>query len=600
MIRTIRNILRDCWKGLEDRKTKRNVLIILLLAVMAIAPLLLLHPEDEEPEMYSETEHGTKTEATAIDETLEKLLESDAAEPPELSPGILNLRYLYPEGADEEALNSYAGAVYKELIERDRRYIADIYELSAESPRELAGRLGISGERVLGGYNPNDKKHDKDRADGWYISSFKNVNFRYINGDSEQTDSFSNIKEIMSLANVYCYYHDYTDYDKYRVICNELYSLSHSYKLSLGKVYYDDGCIQATVAQSEPESPEEESLSDDTVNETEENSLSREDEPSLRSEEKLVEMNGESYRLVYGEPDDKGRRSIAFLPAERDNTKDNVAEQELFSSASPSELASENETEPESIKEDSLRSSDDICPGHIDLNVAVRVLRLSEKQGLCSLLPDCCDDWAGGEGWAGWTEENISAARALSECDWYSLYGISASTTGSRQALYEEEISHYIDSLPEETADERIRLVRFALSSVGRVPYYWGGKANKPGYEGNDFGMRASEADYKGRILRGLDCSGWVQWVYWSALNDDLDGDSGTGELIDKGKKIRRSELKPGDIIIKTGDESHVVMFLEWAENGKIIGIHESSEGNNVSVDELIANYPYYRCLVQE
>jgi hypothetical protein len=39
-------------------------------------------------------------------------------------------------------------------------------------------------------------------------------------------------------------------------------------------------------------------------------------------------------------------------------------------------------------------------------------------------------------------------------------------------------------------------------------------------------------------------------------------------------------------------------MFLGWAENGKMVAIHENSGANNVSVNEVTASYPYYRKLI--
>ena len=69
--------------------------------------------------------------------------------------------------------------------------------------------------------------------------------------------------------------------------------------------------------------------------------------------------------------------------------------------------------------------------------------------------------------------------------------------------------------LPADLSDTRRELIRYALSSVGKIPYHWGGKASRPDYNGNNFGTLVP-ADTEGRILKGLDCSGWINWVYWS------------------------------------------------------------------------------------
>ena len=125
-----------------------------------------------------------------------------------------------------------------------------------------------------------------------------------------------------------------------------------------------------------------------------------------------------------------------------------------------------------------------------------------------------------------------------------------------------------------------------------------GRKGVIPGYTGNLFGALV-EPDPKGRIKKGLDCSGWVSWVYWSVTGERLAAKSTAG-LIHCGSPVARSQLKPGDIIIRTGDEAHVIMFLAWEENGRILCIHESSgAANNVTVSSLDANWEHYRKLLE-
>ena len=42
-----------------------------------------------------------------------------------------------------------------------------------------------------------------------------------------------------------------------------------------------------------------------------------------------------------------------------------------------------------------------------------------------------------------------------------------------------------------------------------------------------------------------------------------------------------------------------MVMFLEWAENGQMLVIHESSTAvNNVTLKVMEADWPYYRNLL--
>ena len=267
------------------------------------------------------------------------------------------------------------------------------------------------------------------------------------------------------------------------------------------------------------------------------------------------------------------------------------------------------EEEKQSANTETDVKSKNYCPGHVDLYVKVTIYGFEDAKGL-RMVALSADDQDENEatksldaalarnGWNGWTEEQMGYVQKLISQDWFKTYGLSISTINPKQPLTEEEISKYLSSLPDDISEARKAVIKFALSSVGKIPYYWGGKASAASYEKNGFG-RVIEADYKGRVLRGLDCSGWVQWVYWSAIGNRLNGASSTATLIGEGQKIRRSELQPGDIIVRVGADSHVVMFLQWAGNGNMIVIHENSGANNVSVSEVTANYPYYRKLIE-
>ena len=237
-----------------------------------------------------------------------------------------------------------------------------------------------------------------------------------------------------------------------------------------------------------------------------------------------------------------------------------------------------------------------VCPGHVDLNITVHIIGTEESS--CSLYD--LDERGGTvtDSWPGWTEEMKAFVADLKNQDWYENYGLSISDISLQAPMSPEEVDAYMASLPEDLSQERRELIRFALESVGRVPYYWGGKASSPGYAGNRFGTLIS-SDYKGRIRKGLDCSGWVSWVYWSATGERLPAE-GTSGLIQCGTAIARSQLQPGDIIVRTGSNAHVVMFLGWGSNGKLLCIHESSgSANNVTISELDANWKYYRKLIE-
>ena len=115
-------------------------------------------------------------------------------------------------------------------------------------------------------------------------------------------------------------------------------------------------------------------------------------------------------------------------------------------------------------------------------------------------------------------------------------------------------------------------------------------------YTGNNFGS-VTIPDHKGRILKGLDCSGWVNWVYWSVTGTHLPYE-GTEGLRTLGRQVKRQDLKPGDIVVITGSTPHVIMFLGFTSNGQIQCVHETGSANNVTIGVMNANWPYYRNLL--
>lgn len=234
----------------------------------------------------------------------------------------------------------------------------------------------------------------------------------------------------------------------------------------------------------------------------------------------------------------------------------------------------------------------------MNLNITIQILGLNDTEGLikADAIGNNPENMMEG-GWDGWDDYSIKMVEAIHSQDWYQDYGLSISTITVGNPLSASEIDAYMDKLPAGTSKKRKEIIQFALSSVGKVPYYWGGKASRSGYEGNFFGTPV-EPDTKGRILKGLDCSGWINWVYWSVTGERLAGES-TSSLVLCGRPIKRSELQPGDIIVKTGTGAHVVMFLGWTSNGQMQVIHESSASvNNVTVKTMTADWPYYRNLI--
>lgn len=247
----------------------------------------------------------------------------------------------------------------------------------------------------------------------------------------------------------------------------------------------------------------------------------------------------------------------------------------------------------------SQTESGQYCMGHIDLNITAVVIGIDDRKGLfhCADTPAKTGD---GADWNGWDDVSMACARSVAQQDWYAEYGLASPESAYVQnPLSGSEIAEYMKLIGENTSPKRRQVAEQALLSVGCIPYYWGGKPSAGGFEGNGFGT-VTAPDEDGRILRGLDCSGWINWVYWTALGSPLPAQSTSG-LMTCGRGVEKKDLRTGDILIRTGSQPHVYMFLAWAADGSMYLIHETT-GNvsNVTVGTYDLDLPCYRSLINE
>ena len=185
-------------------------------------------------------------------------------------------------------------------------------------------------------------------------------------------------------------------------------------------------------------------------------------------------------------------------------------------------------------------------------------------------------------------------ARRYYSGDWKALYGVDLSGGigfASADPLSDEEIQKILESLPEDLSGNRKEIIAFALSAVGRVPYQWGGKASGTGWSAS-FG--SSTPEEKGRS-NGLDCSGFVQWVYRSAIGRNIPGSTaGFGGYPRKSKE----NLKIGDLgFYKTpgSEDNHIGIYAGVDEYGNDTWIHcAGSTGSTIGT----GNFKYYVSLL--
>ena len=128
----------------------------------------------------------------------------------------------------------------------------------------------------------------------------------------------------------------------------------------------------------------------------------------------------------------------------------------------------------------------------------------------------------------------------------------------------------------------RKHILTTALSLVGKVPYFWGGKS-AAGWndEWNTPKLVTSAGSSSTGTIRpfGLDCSGFTDWTYKTAVGVSLH--AGTYGQWDNSYAIDESELLPGDLGFLMNDGgsgwNHVLIFAGYGEDGSRKWVH--SEG---------------------
>lgn len=184
-----------------------------------------------------------------------------------------------------------------------------------------------------------------------------------------------------------------------------------------------------------------------------------------------------------------------------------------------------------------------------------------------------------------WDEGNIEWCKNLYEQNWEELYegleGLNSVTVGS--SMSEAEIEALIGST-DGLSQERKNILSWAASAVGKIPYHWDWRSYWT-IDAEDWGTPCTP-DYKGRSLKGLDCSGFVVWCYNKSGYDPITcgwGSTGwTGSIADSPKtiKISQSELTPGDIGM-TGAYPYTHTGI-YAGNGKWIHCTGAPTNNTV------------------
>lgn len=246
-----------------------------------------------------------------------------------------------------------------------------------------------------------------------------------------------------------------------------------------------------------------------------------------------------------------------------------------------------------------------ICYGHKDLDIYITIYD-KEYAYAENLYPE---DWQSKsyakyiKTWVedgGWNDASREWCNNLFEVNWFDEYGFDIEggagfTAG--EVLTNREIEEIEKTFSGDVSEARKAIVSYALEYVGRIPYYWGGKASSKNYDDNNFGSTVKK-DYKGRTAKGLDCSGFVQWVYWCVLDDQLPGS--TAGYAGKYTRIGHDSLQPGDLgfaDIPGAKSNHIGIYAGQDENGNDYWVHCNSGAGNVSYNQTNCFHYYLRVM---
>ena len=488
---------------------------------------------------------------------------------------VLNLAYLYEDGADStDPADSYAGRLYDLLALKDASWISGLYDLYNYTPQQLAALLGLPETAVT--------------STSGIIPEFRNISVHFVNSEQQETGSTSNAREIISIINTLHYFGILKDMKTMEDCADKLWNASHKYSVRIGGIYYCDGsCLDETAdGRKDADESGSEAAGAQTAG------VETADAVIAGSEAAGTETAGAETVGTAAAGTEAVESGAAVGEPVGSMAASAAAEAETAAVASFSDASSIVSGASDTGPADSSRT----CPGHVDCTVLAVVKGTAEADSLFQAADTL--EAVKSSGWTGWNADTRNMAGALLAQDWSQEYGLYTVDYPVKGLLNSQEIELYMSLVPEDASRQRKDFVRYALTSVGKIPYYWGGKPSAPGYTGNGFGS-LTVPDEDGRLLKGLDCSGWINWVYWSVTGKGL-GAQSTGTLLGCGSPVARDELLPGDICIRFNPMAHVVIFLGWTAEGNMLCIQETTgNSNNVEVGTVTSNWESYRRILE-
>ena len=153
----------------------------------------------------------------------------------------------------------------------------------------------------------------------------------------------------------------------------------------------------------------------------------------------------------------------------------------------------------------------------------------------------------------------------------------------------EGQARELLQRLPDSLSPDRRAAVETACRLVGKVNYFWGGKSLVIGWDSRWGTMQkvwAAGSPSTGTYRPyGMDCSGFVDWVFYNMSGGSYIIGHGGGAHAQHTycQAITWDEAQPGDLVFYPSD-THVGIVGGWDEDGNILIIHCASGQNNVVI----------------
>ena len=178
----------------------------------------------------------------------------------------------------------------------------------------------------------------------------------------------------------------------------------------------------------------------------------------------------------------------------------------------------------------------------------------------------------------GFDDFSYQQIQIMLEEDWWDKYGIASRQFAgySLSPSEQEEVLSSVKfpaSMTDAEKETRLALLQAACESVGKIPYYPGGKATSSVYEENAFGWSGTaypEIIENGTAYRsgGLGRSGLIHYLWWAATGEDRE-DLFVDDLNDYGLAEISGNVQPGDVLafVEDGKVVDVAVFARFTES---------------------------------